>query len=383
MAQSQTKKSHKERQKELKEHHRLQRLIKINKRRGFDTYTKEQRKKFWREHHMHANPIMGNIFWLIEEERSHPNGRTPFDREILTQRNVVYKTIGGHNLFMDIYYPSRPVGEKSPLVFMIPGGGWMIRNRVRRDGHARCFAAMGAVVAVIEHRLTPTVHFPDNLKDCVDAYNFMVDNADKFGIDKDNITLTGDSSGGHLCACLGCSSSSEEYRTKLGLEPLKTKPVNCIFISGAFSFEVMYRIPFTHHLIVRYFSGQPTRKAFRSWKFYKESDPYNYLNPDFPESYNNGGQTDLLCLGEAKRMANALTEAGVKNEFRVGKSFLNSSHCYMLRFPYASARRDALALYRWYCKKQAEKGVDMSDNFIRVERFMTQYKEVLNGEVEC
>lgn len=345
--------------------------------------SKRLEKGFRKEYGMMRRPFMAGVFDVVEEQRAVPNGRTPFNDEIKVEKDVVYKTVDGKNLCMDIYFPSRPVGEKSPVVLDIPGGGWMIHNRRRRDGYARCFAAMGAVVAVIDHRLCPEVFFPKDLEDCVDAYNFLCDHEDEYKIDKNNITLTGDSSGGHLAACMGCLSSSEEYRQKLALPKLKTKVANIITVSGAFSFEVMYRIPCTHLFIVRYFSGAKSRKAFRNWEFYKESDPYNYLNPDFPETYNNGGATDPLCFGEAKRMAKALDKAGVKNEYRVGKNLFNSAHCYVLRFPFAPARKDALALYAWYGQKQAEKGVDMADNFKRVETFMNNYKKSLKGKIKC
>lgn len=345
--------------------------------------SKRLEKGFRKEYGMMRRPFMADVFDIVEEQRAVPNGRTPFNDEIKVEKDVVYKTVDGKNLCMDIYFPSRPVGEKSPVVLDIPGGGWMIHNRRRRDGYARCFAAMGAVVAVIDHRLCPEVFFPKDLEDCVDAYNFLCDHEDEYKIDKNNITLTGDSSGGHLAACMGCLSSSEEYRQKLALPKLKTKVANIITVSGAFSFEVMYRIPFTHLFIVRYFSGTKSRKAFRQWEFYKESDPYNYLNPDFPETYNNGGATDPLCFGEAKRMAKALDKAGVKNEYRVGKNLFNSAHCYVLRFPFAPARKDALALYAWYGQKQAEKGVNMADNFKRVETFMNNYKKALKGKIKC
>lgn len=345
--------------------------------------SKRLEKGFRKEYGMMRRPFMADVFDIVEEQRAVPNGRTPFNDEIKVEKDVVYKTVDGKNLCMDIYFPSRPVGEKSPVVLDIPGGGWMIHNRRRRDGYARCFAAMGAVVAVIDHRLCPEVFFPKDLEDCVDAYNFLCDHEDEYKIDKNNITLTGDSSGGHLAACMGCLSSSEEYRQKLALPKLKTKVANIITVSGAFSFEVMYRIPFTHLFIVRYFSGTKSRKAFRNWEFYKESDPYNYLNPDFPETYNNGGATDPLCFGEAKRMAKALDKAGVKNEYRVGKNLFNSAHCYVLRFPFAPARKDALALYAWYGQKQAEKCVNMADNFKRVETFMNNYKKALKGKIKC
>lgn len=345
--------------------------------------SKRLEKDFRKDFGMFRRPIMADIFDFFEEARAVPNGRTPFNDEIKIEKDIVYKTIDGKQLLMDIYYPSHPIEGKAPCVMDIPGGGWMIHNRLRRDGYARCFAAMGAVVAVIDHRLCPEVFFPKDLEDCVDAYNFLCDNADRFGIDKDNITVTGDSSGGHLAASLGIAATDEEYAKSLAISTPSTKPSGLIFVSGAFSFEVMYRIPLTNTLIVRYVSGQKSRKAFRNWKFYKQTNPYEYLNANLPPCYNSGGMTDFLCLGEAKRMGEALSKAGVKNEYTVGKNLFRSDHCYVLRFPFAPARKDALKLYDWYFRTQKDRGVDLSDGFERVKKFMTQYKKALKGEIEC
>lgn len=329
---------------------------------------------------MLKHPVMAKVFDVVEASRAVPNGRTPFNDEIKVEKDVVYKTVDGEDIVMDIYYPSCKVADKRPAVIDIPGGGWMIHNRNRRDGYARCFATLGAVVFVIEHRLCPATFFPEDLKDCVDAYNFVVNNAEKYGIDPNNISLTGDSSGGHLSACLGCASTSEEYTKKLGLNRMLTKPALIITVSGAFDFEVMYRIPLTHTFMVRYVSGQKNRRSFRSWEHYKEINVYNYLNKDFPPCYNNGGMTDVLCFGEAKRITKKLDALGVDNECTVGHNLFNSGHCYVLRFPFAPARRDALKLYGWYAKSQKDLGVDMSAGYERLQEFFTNYRKSLKDE---
>ena len=338
---------------------------------------------FRRKYKMFANPMMAYLFDIAEEGRADPNSRTPFDQEIRIEHDIVYKTVDGQDLMLDLYFPSHPLEGKAPVVLDIPGGGWMIHNRPRRDGYARCYAAMGAVVAVIDHRLCPASFFPADLQDCVDAYNWLCQHAQEYNLDPDNITITGDSSGGHLSACMGCVATSAQYRAKLGLDALQTKPTALIFISGAFSFEIMYRIPLTHTLIVRYYSGAKNRKAFRQWQYYKESIPYNYVNDQFPPCYNNGGKRDFLCLGEAKRMAKLLTKNGVPNDYRLGKDLFNAGHCYVLCFNLESARKDAVHLYQWYYMRQAELGVDMTAGFRRVHRFFTHYREVMSGEMEC
>ena len=329
------------------------------------------------------DPLMAHVFDVFEESRARPNGRSPFVDEIKVIKDVPYKTVDGETLVLDIYLPSRPVAEKSPAILDIPGGGWVIHNRNRRDGYARLYAVMGAVVFVIDHRLCPKIVFPANLEDCIDAFNFIVDNAEKYNVNPDLITVTGDSSGGHMASCLSCAATDEIYRLKLNLPELKAKPKYNIFISGAFSTEIMYRIPFTNLLMVRYINRKSTRKKSREWEFYKELNPYNYLNKDFPATYNNGGAGDFLCLGEAKRLSGKLSEIGVKNDYYVGKVWWNSGHCYVLRTPFKPAREDTKKYLSWYRDRMAENGLDMSANYARIEKFLDNYKAALKGEIEC
>lgn len=335
--------------------------------------SKEEKKAFKKEFHMPRYAFMAKVFELFEEPVAEGNSRTPYAPFIKIEKDVVYKTIDGEDLVMDIYFPMEESDKPRPVVLVIPGGGWVIHNRYRRDGYARGFATIGAVVAVIDHRLGPKVFFPENLKDCIDAYNFLVDNASKYNLDVNNITVTGDSSGGHMTACLGCASSSAEYVKKLGLPELKSKPQNLIMVSGAFSMKVMHRIPLTHTLMVRYATGTLSRSEFKKWKYFKEIDPYNYLNPDYPESYNNGGNIDLLCLGEAKRMGEKMTAAGIKNEYKVGKGF----HDYVMNFPQKASRKDMMLLYGWYVKKNAERGVDLSKGWEKQKYFLENYEKAL------
>ena len=86
------------------------------------------------------DPLMAHIFDVVEESRARPNGKSPFVDEIKVIKDIEYKRVGDTILYMDIYLPSRPVSEKLPVVMDIPGGGWVIHNRNRRDGYARLYA---------------------------------------------------------------------------------------------------------------------------------------------------------------------------------------------------------------------------------------------------
>ena len=76
---------------------------------------------FRKKYKMNANPLMAYIFDVAEEGRADPNSRTPFDEEIRIEKDVVYKTVDGEELKLDLYFPSRPLAGKAPVVMDITG----------------------------------------------------------------------------------------------------------------------------------------------------------------------------------------------------------------------------------------------------------------------
>lgn len=56
----------------------------------------------------------------------------------------------------------------------------------------------GAVVAAIDYRLAPQFKFPVQLDECEEFVNFLSNHAEDYQLDKDNISLAGDSAGAHL-----------------------------------------------------------------------------------------------------------------------------------------------------------------------------------------
>lgn len=315
-------------------------------------------------------PFMGRVFELIEKNRAGINEKTPFIKDVDIESDVVYKTINGKNLVIDIYKPKNKPTGLSPAVFIIPGGAWLIHNLKRRGGYASLFTALGATVFIADYRVSPEIRFPEHVWDVVDAFDFVYENADKYGIDVNNVVVTGDSAGGQLSACLACCATTPSYAEQIGVPVPKITPAGCIFVSGSFSFDTMCRIPVAHTFIAKPFSGLRTKTAFKKWKFYKESNPMNFITEKFPPSYNSGGKYDLFCQGDAKKMSEILTSKGVKNEYFVGEG-IRDDHCYVLRNPYLFARKDMLKLIKWYVALEKEKGEDMSEPMMKVEEYLT------------
>ena len=82
-------------------------------------------------------------------------------------------------------------------------------------------------------------------------------------------------------------------------------------------------------------------------------------------------------------MSKSLDAVGVRNNFYVGKNLFNSGHCYVKRIPFAPARRDMLKIMKWFNDEALILGTDVSKGYMRVERFLKNYRKALKGKIEC
>ncbi len=107
----------------------------------------------------------------------------------------------------------RPEGaERVGCVYYIHGGGMATMSAF--DGNyrawARMIAARGVAVAMVDFRnavaasSAPEVApYPAGLNDCVSGVEWLVDNADRLGIDASRIIVAGESGGGNLTLATG------------------------------------------------------------------------------------------------------------------------------------------------------------------------------------
>ena len=123
------------------------------------------------------------------------------------------------NLWLEVYYPDLPAGEKRPLVVLIHGGGFIQGSRAAFRNDARYFASLGYVAATIDYRLCKrgncvaakinpfaicNLNYASDLLqssyvavvDAQNAIRFLQDHADDYHIDPNNIIVGGHSAGG-------------------------------------------------------------------------------------------------------------------------------------------------------------------------------------------
>lgn len=119
-----------------------------------------------------------------------------------THEDVVFATVDGHELKLDLYRPKSATSPRPAVVF-IHGGGWKNGSKKTARKYAHWLTDSGFVVAGIDYRLTDVAGWPAQINDCYSAVRWLRDNSERYGIDRENIGVWGTSAGAHLAALVG------------------------------------------------------------------------------------------------------------------------------------------------------------------------------------
>ena len=131
------------------------------------------------------------------------------------QKNVVYKdTPETGKLRLDIDYPD---GNKKifPVVIFLHGGGWVTGDKASIDSKKWIpeFSKAGFAVASVNYRLAPETTFPGPVEDVKSAIQFIIDNAQKYSLNKDKIAIVGSSAGANLGMLAAFQINKEKPKT--------------------------------------------------------------------------------------------------------------------------------------------------------------------------
>ena len=164
----------------------------------------------------------------------------------------------------------RPAGteasDRLPALIYYHGGGWLLGDLESHDGVCRRFAnAARCQVVSVDYRMAPEHKFPAAVEDSATATRWVVEQADRLGIDPDKIAVGGDSAGGNLAAVMALMARDG------ALPPLAFQlliyPSTDMMMTTASSQTVTAGVPLTS-ATMRWFIDHylPDTTAARDWR---------------------------------------------------------------------------------------------------------------------
>lgn len=214
-----------------------------------------------------------------------------------------------------VYRPATAADTGAPAVLYMHGGGFMKGDLDSSDSIAWGFAEQaGAVVVSVDYRLTPEHPYPAAFNDCWACLAWLVESAERLGVDPSRIGVAGDSAGGNLAAAISlkardrggpaiqCAAliypgtgldqsypSYQEFAAGTGLTLAATRSYREMYLPG----DVETQDPYARPVVADDLSGFPI-----AWVHSAEIDPIR---------------------DDGRVFAGRLAEAGVNVTYREGK----------------------------------------------------------------
>jgi len=182
---------------------------------------------------------------------------------------------------LDVWRRKDLPNEPAPVMIFVPGGAWVHGSRLLQ-GYALMshLAELGWVCLSIDYRVAPHHVWPSHLTDVKTAIAWARANVDKFGGDRNFVTISGTSAGGHLAALAGLTPNDPEMQSELP-EGSDTSVDAVVPIYGRYDWEdrsTVERVRFVDFLervVVK-------RKLKKHPDIFRKASPIHQVHADAP-----------------------------------------------------------------------------------------------------
>lgn len=189
---------------------------------------------------------------------------------------------------LDVYRP-KDVKGKLPVIISFHGGGWVYGNKDVYQWYTMSLAQRGFAVINYTYRLAPEFHFPAPLEDCNLVIKWMLENAEKYGFDKENVFAVGDSAGAHGLSLYCNILSNPAYAAKYAFKAPEGFMFNAVaFNCGAYKIVLNGEEDLTTALMHEYLPDGGSEEEVDLISC------VNYLTSKFPPCYVMSCDGDFL-----------------------------------------------------------------------------------------
>ncbi len=230
----------------------------------------------------------------------------------LRHRRHVHRTsvrYGDHpSQLLDVWRRDDLAAHSAPVMIFVPGGAWVHGSRILQ-GYALMahLAANGWVCLSVDYRVSPNNPWPRHLDDVKTAIAWARANVDRFGGDREFVTIAGCSAGGHLAALAGLTAGDAELDAHLP-EGSDTSVDAVVGIYGRYDWEDRSTVErqrfveFLERVVVK-------RRIDDAPEVFRDASPIARVHPDAPPFLVIHGSGDtVIPVDQARSFVNRLSE---------------------------------------------------------------------------
>jgi acetyl esterase/lipase len=248
------------------------------------------------------------------------------------KEDVIYGRKFGTALTMDVFTPTR--GANGKAVILCVSGGWFSAHEAINAGFFNEYLKRGYTVFAVVHGSQPKFTIPEVLKDMNRAVRFIRYHAHDYGIDPDQIGITGGSAGGHLSLMQGTAGDAGDPKAADPVDRTSSRvqAVACFFPPTDFlnygkpgedalgrGILTDFKAPFDFH---EYDKAKkcymPVTDESKVLEIGRQIAPINHVSSDdAPTLIIHGDADKLVPIQQAKIFLEKLKDAGVETKLVV------------------------------------------------------------------
>lgn len=208
---------------------------------------------------------------------------------------------------LDVYRPKCSGNKRLPVIVSVHGGAWMYGDKERYQYYCMELAQRGFAVVNFTYRLAPEFKFPSPLIDCNLVFEWILEHADQYGMDTENVFAVGDSAGAHALSLYAAILTNCEFAEQFTFTVPSKLKLNAIALNcGVAKVVINQEDPrdLTAAIMKEYLPEQGTQEELEMLSM------VNHVTEEYPPTFLMTAVNDFLKM-EALSMAECFTKNNV------------------------------------------------------------------------
>lgn len=211
---------------------------------------------------------------------------------------------------LDVYRP-KDIAGSLPVIVSVHGGAWVYGDKELYQYYCMDLAQRGFAVVNFTYRLAPEYQFPAPLEDTNLVFAWVLEHADQYGFDTEQIFAVGDSAGAHALGLYTAICTNPEYAKEYDFVPPEGFAPKAVGLNCGIYQVTLDREEDANHraLMAEYLPGKGTEMEM------ERIDVVKHITKNYPPVFIMTATADFL-MDQPANMIRKFMEVKVPFVFR-------------------------------------------------------------------